>query len=152
MPSSTYLSILEAVQTKIRSLSLTDIDTANVVIGKLPVARKGLLPGLPGVLIAPSGAKSANRDGGTNSRDDIAYPVLVTTLAKSDQHPSTNLDREFVWHEAILSAFLHQPLDGVATVITCEISPHDVFEPSAWMSGYDTGGIVLRFVSRESRG
>lgn len=149
MADSTYLSILEAVQTTVRLLSLTDIDSDNVVIAKLPLARRGVVPALPGLIIAPFGMKTADAAGGTNASDDISYPVLIATLSKSDHDAAVNLDRDLKWGEDILAAFLHQRLPAVATVLTCEIEPRDAFDPNAWFAGYDAGAMVLRFISRE---
>lgn len=151
MANSTYMKILEAVQDVIQGLSLTDIDDASVIVVKVPSQRKGALPALPGVVICPFNAKGVDANAGTNASDDIEYPVLIATIAASNQDPTSNMDRELLWHEQILSAFINQRLTGVTTVMRCTVSPQDTFNPAAWFAGYDAGGMILRFLSRELR-
>jgi hypothetical protein len=150
---SVYYDILKRVQHDIRSLSLTCVAPTNVVIQKVATDRKRTLPALPGVLVSPFGAKVAPATAGTNRRDDIEYPVLVVTLAASNDSQTSDLERETDWHERIISTFIHQRLTGVSSVINCRIDPRDVFNPTAFFDKQlDAGGIILRFVSRETRG
>lgn len=148
--TSTYQSILSAVQSEIQGLDLTGIDDANVVVMKVPTARKGALPGFPGVVIAPFGQK--RELAGTNEQDDISYPVLVAYIATNGEDPTANLDRALTWHQQIEKHFINQRLTGVSSVLTCTYDPRDVFDPAKFFDGYDAGGVILRFVSRESRG
>lgn len=151
MPDSVYKQILDAVQVGIVALSLTDIADANVVVQKHAIgARKGDLPGLPGVVIVPGRTKTIS--GGTNERDDITYPVVVGTIQASNTDNTSDMNRMLQWHEDISSAFREQRLGAVTSVYTCKVQPLESFARPEWLRGYDVGGMVLNFISREARG
>lgn len=150
---SVYNDILTQVSTDVKALALTGITNTNVLILKVATDRKQNVPALPAIVISPFGAKSSPSTAGTNARDDIEYPVLIATLAASNESQTSDLDRELTWHESIMSAFINQPLNGVASVFTCRVNPQDVFNPAAFFDKQlDVGGTVFRFVSREARG
>jgi hypothetical protein len=151
--ATVYGDILRQVVADIKSLSLTGISNSNVYTQKVATDRKKDVAALPAVIVAPFGSKVSPSTGGTNTKDEIEYPVLVATLAAADEDQSTNLDRELTWHESILSKFIHQRLTGVTSVLTCRVDPKDVFDPNAFFGkNLDVGGLILRFISRETRG
>ena len=161
--AAVFTNILKAVQEAVKSLSLEDVLDPNVVCLKAPIDRKSNFPGMPGVIIAPFGAPRISPREGTNERDDVQYPVVCVTLAASNQDQSTNLDRHMQWHESIRKRFIHQRLSNVTGVSVATaallttmcytfVDPRDTFQTGAFLKGYDAGGFVMRFVSRETRG
>jgi hypothetical protein len=150
MPS-TYKTILNTVQTDIQGLALSGVSNTSIVQLKVPTDREVDFPALPGVLIAPFGAKRISPSAGTNASDDIEYPVVIVTLQAGDADQDGNMDRSLQWHEDIVGKFIHKRLSSPTSVITCQVDPRDVFNPSAWFNNYDAGGMVLRFMSRELR-
>ena len=152
MATSTYKTILDAVQSEIQGLELTAIDSTSVVVHKKATDREDTLPELPGVVIAPMGARTISDTAGTNAKDDIIYPVLVAVLQVGNQDQSTNFDRFTNWTELIIKHFIHQRLTGAATVCTTSVDPRDAFDSVAWTDNIDASGMVLRFLSRETRG
>lgn len=152
MPDSTYKQILDAVEDTIEGLSLTDIADSSVVVLKHAItARKGDLPVLPGVVIAPFGAISMPKDAGTNASDDITYPVIVAHVQPSNESNTSNMERALKWHQRIAAAFRSKRLGAVTCVYTCNVDPLPVFAYPEWLRGHDIGGMVLNFVSRELR-
>ena len=143
--------ILTQVQTDVQGLSLTGIVNENVVIHKVASERDRHMPGLPGIIIAESGAKTIQLTG-SNVRDDIEYPVVIITIAPSNQDQDLNRSRNQTWHEAIISKFIHQHLTAVPSVWKCTINPRDVFDRTSFDRNLDVGGVILRFTSRETRG
>lgn len=149
--ASVYTNILNAVCSEIQSLQLEGISPANVVIGKVPTDRQGLLPSLPGILIAPFG--SSTIVGGSNLRDDIAYPVLIALLQASNTSQTENRDRALLWSESISRAFRNQRLADVPTVNTCRLKSDTKFNASQFFTAnLDVNVIVLQFENRETRG
>jgi hypothetical protein len=150
---SVYNDILKQVLSDVRDLNLDGIADASMIIQKVATDRKQSLPRLPGIIVSPFGSKVSPSTAGTNERDDIEYPVLVATLALSNESQTSDLERETGWHESILSKFINQHLTGVTSVYNCRVDPRDVFDPNAFFAkSLDVGGLVLRFISRETRG
>ncbi|ANS03311.1 hypothetical protein [uncultured Mediterranean phage uvDeep-CGR2-KM19-C37] len=150
MPSN-YKTILNTVQTDIQGLSLSGISSTSIVQLKVPTDREVDFPALPGVLIAPFGAKRISPTGGTNASDDIEYPIVIVTLQAGDADQDDNIDRSLQWHETIIGNFVHKRLSSPTSIYTCFVDPRDVFNAAAWFNNYDAGGMVLRFLSREVR-
>ncbi len=150
--ASVYKSILDAVQSEIQDLDLTGIADDDVVIAKLPIKRPEIVPNLPACLIAPFGSTRIDPNAGTNQKDEIQYPVLVATLASSNQSQDSNLERHLEWQETLRKKFIHQRLTGASEVEYCFVDPRDTFDASAFHRNYDAGGMILRFVTRETRG
>lgn len=150
MPS-VYTSILNAVQSEIQSLSLHGIDPANIVVGKVPSDRQGSLTSLPGVLIAPWGTSSIV--GGSNLRDDIAYPVLIALLQASNTSQTENRDRALLWSETISRTFRNQRLAGVSSVNICRLTSDTKFDAQQFFTAnLDVNVVILQFENRETRG
>lgn len=154
MPNAVYYDILTTVQTQIQALvtagTLTTFSNANIVIRKRP--KEKALPDLPGILICPWGAVASPHDAGTNERDDIEYPVLIAVVVEGGKDNANNISRNMLWLEVIRKEFIHQLLSGVTSVIDCKVDERDTYDPSAWDDSVELGWMILRFVSRETRG
>ena len=150
MPA-TLTSIMNSVQSGIRGLALDGINPDNVVIGKVPTDRKGLLPALPGILIAPYG--NTTIIGGTNLRDDVSYPILIAMLQAGNTSQTENRDRALQWSESIARKFRKQRLEGVADVYACQIVSDVKFDSTfLFTANIDVNVIQLQFLNREARG
>jgi hypothetical protein len=125
--------------------------STSIIQVKVTTDRETDFPALPGVLIAPFGAKRIDPFGGSNISDDIEYPIVIVTIQESDADQDDNRNRSLSWHEDIIGQFIHKALSGVSGVSTCLVDPRDVFNPAAWFRNIDAGGMVLRFLSREAR-
>lgn len=148
--AAVYSDILSEVQADIVALSLSGMAATSIVIAKaLPRSEDEFVGGLPGCAIFPFGAIGERP--GTNVRDDIVYPVGILLVQAGNQDQATHRDRMLLWLERIRKAFIHQHLT-VTSVYTCFVDPKDSFNLDAFRQNYDAGGMVLRFVSRESRG
>jgi len=150
---SVYARCLSAVHVRIRHLNLPGIDTAGIVVRKLPWAREftqGTLP-LPGIVITPEGQESAPAGHGTNLRDDIGYPVLVTLLAADNEQIAGAMELPLLWREQIARAFRQQRLLTVDEVIGCTVEPQTVIATEAYQRGVLQSAVLLRFISRERR-
>lgn len=147
---------LTAVQARIRALSLSGIENANVLVKKLPIEKwafrdTGL--GLPGVLVTPQ-RETMDPRAGTNIRDDVGYGVLVTVCQADNQDHTleAGLSERILWREKVARAFRSQRLSGVSEVYTCRIEPGDPLIPAAWLQQVHASALLLRFLSREVRG
>ncbi len=146
---SRFYEILTAVQSLVVDLALEDVDAANVVVMKVPAARGGLLPELPGVVIAPG--EGPRLEVATAAADDLVYPVQVATVQAGNQDGATKLDRALRWREDLTDAVRHQRLATVDSVYDCQVEPLPAFETAAWLAQYDVSGLLLNFRSREVR-
>lgn len=141
---------LSAVQARIQALLLDGLDSANVVIAKLPSDQWSTLPA---IMISPVDRETLEPTAGTNVRDDVGYPVQITILAADNQEPLADLDRHLGWREQIQRAFRYQRLDAVGEIITTICEPRTVIDPTAWLEqNLYLSAFVLRFVAREPRG
>jgi hypothetical protein len=154
-PTSVNERCVLAVQARIRGLRLSDLNAASVVVQKVPWARDflGANPkyALPGVIIAPWGEEQMNPSEGTNLKDDVGYPVLVSIIAADRQRLVADFGKYLSWRERIARAFRNQPLPGVDEVISCSIDPGPILQPEAFLRGVYHSSMTLRFISREPR-
>ena len=147
---STYEAIKAGVNLAIQGMGLPGITSANVVVGKVARDRKDLLPNLPGILIANYGNKAPV--GGTNLRDDIPYQVLIAAVQASNQDQLLRADLITYWIEKIGSYFRKQPFPSVPSVYTCDVMQDVNFDVGSFGNNVDVSLLVLKFISRESRG
>ena len=143
--TSIWAKCLDAVQVVIRGLELTGLESADVVVRKLPWNRQPLDDG---VFIHPVVERYGQ---GTNAREDVGYGVMVTMVRASNQNLTSNLDAFLLWRQLISAALRHKPstlaVTGVYDVI---IEPAAVYLPDAFLKNYDVGAILVRCLSRES--
>lgn len=167
-----YFAILEAVQDGIQALNLDGIDDADIQLVKVNPGRETVKPTIPGILVFPTGTEAIPLDGGTLRRDDLGYPVGILMLDADRQSSVTgipadadeghvdqdyNFNAKLLWREKIRKKFIRQRLTAVAItdvdVWTCEVEPDIVVDPGPlWSANLWVGSLVLRFISRETRG
>lgn len=154
---SIFDRILDAVQARIQSLSLSGISATSVLIKKLLTGRMirdlSDTSALPAIMLTPE-TPAFTAMAGTNVRDDMGYRILVTMIHADNQEATleANLTRQTLWYEKIGKAFRNQQLTGVNEVTTCTLQPAGYVDASAWMENLLVSQIVLQFTSREARG
>jgi hypothetical protein len=152
---SVHWRCLQAVCTGVRSLGLDGLQSASVLLLKIPAAVSlgaANVP-LPSVLVTPYGPEHMNRLQGTNRNDDVEYPVLVSIVDRDNQDPTAGrLDQYLNWREQIARAFRNQKLPAVPEIIGCWVEPSTIVQPESWMKGFFHSSLLFWFVSREPRG
>ena len=152
MANAVLYDVLLAVQSEIRALSLDGIAGCNIVVQKVPSDQPKDLPAsrFPAVLIAPYGPEVLNSSDGTNSRDDILYPVVVVLLAADNGNQTSNFNTYLTWRETIRRSFHNQALSTLCYQV--QVQPQDIVDRSAWFDrNLFASGLVLRCFSREGR-
>lgn len=153
---STHYLILEAVQSRIIALNLDEVG-ANVLIRKIPTERGNddSTYGYPVIMVSPMGTEQLR--GGTNVRDDVGYPVMISVLAKNNQDlTETNLNKYLLWRERISAAFRGdqqlQLQPGGIQVHKTNVEPGPVLSPTAvWNNQYQCS-LTVRCEARQARG
>ncbi len=143
--------ILTTVQTKIQDLNLTNIPDAQVIIQKVPSTRDFVSANFPAVIIAPAGEPKFDPNKGTNIRDQIDYPIGVFMVAADNQDQVANRDKYFTWYESILKEFRTPRLVGVDSIVNSYVTPGAMVEPGWFEVGEYVAGMVLWFMSWETR-
>ncbi len=151
MADAILLQILNAVQTVIAGLLLDGIGSAaDIKVRKIPLNRDALKPG---IFLTPLPEKI---EGVTNTRDDIAYSVLVTMCQISNEDLTSDFGRLLLWRESIRKAFRdkpgYQPLAAVAEVHSVAVEPRAVVDAEAFRNQYDVSLLVVKVTTREQRG
>lgn len=146
--------IMQAIQTRIQSLTLPGLDGDNVVIRKFPLTRDRQDEPFkyPGVLICPHTETFSPAAGGNNT-EDIGYATLVT-MAHADNQTSMidGLEACLYWRERVFKAFVNQRLPGVPEVITQSVEPTQILVPDAWGKNILCSALVIRSRARIARG
>jgi len=143
---SIFEQCLDAIQSEIRSLGLADISNDDIVVRKLPWNRDITEPG---IIVYPIPEPTLQA---TNETDDISYGAMVVMAQESNQDLESNMNRMLTWRESISKKFRFQPLSGVSEVHQCVVEPQAVFSLGDFQNQYDVGALLIRCISRESRG
>jgi hypothetical protein len=151
---------LEATVARLQDLLLADIDAANIFWAKVPenkaleadnrTNQPPVASRLPGILVCPTGQEKFN--GGTNSRDDVAYPVAVYILARDNKDLTANLGKYLRWREQAIHALINQRLADVPEIFKAEIEPASIIHLSSWINNLLATAFTVRFTARRSRG
>ncbi len=152
MPNAILYDVLLAVQSQIVSLNLSGIDSAHVILQKVPSDRDGDLPAtkFPCVIVAPFGPEILNAADGTNLRDDIIYPVIVAILAADNGDQSANFNTYLTWREQIRHSFHNKVLGTLCYRV--QVQPQDIVDRGAWFErNLFASGVVLQCFNREAR-
>lgn len=153
-----HYQCLVATQARIQGLSLSGIANGSILVQKVPVAPSDLWGAspktyqFPGILITPLGSERMAADEGTNVRDDVGYPVVVSILDADNRHATANHARNLLWRQKIARAFRNQRLPGVSEIIRAVIEPGPVIDIAKWGENYFHSALTIRFTSREVRG
>ena len=86
MSNSLQVQIETEIVSTIQGLTLAGLASENVQRQLVPLDRDLVLTALPAVRVGPQGREAY--DGGTNAADDIAYPVQVLIVARTNQNLS----------------------------------------------------------------
>lgn len=152
---SIHYLLLQAIQARIIAVNLTDVGS-NVLIRKIPTERGQDVGTLtyPAVIVSPLGTEQL--PGGTNARDDIGYPVLVSILATNNQDlTSNNLNKFLLWREQISKAFRgDQQLvtGGDWNAHRTKVEPGPILSPSAVWNNLYQCSLTVRCEARQTRG
>ena len=138
--ASTQKDILDAVETVITALSLTECEAVEV---RTAPTDGGIY--FPGVSIHAIGESEFP---GTNERDDPGYQIQVTMVLNSnnDQDEGDILGQ---WRQNIRKAFAHQKISTVSTSCTCLVNMGKMYENVK--GEYDVSTLVIIAISREAR-
>jgi hypothetical protein len=148
---SIHKAILDAYVGRIQGLALSGLPAANVQARWLPRVPENVDGGaFPRVWVTPVDAEG--QPGILTGLDDIEYPVLVNIVDQSMQDYVRNLDRNLLWRQLIFSAFRHQRLVGVPSIITTDVEPKPIVDPAAFTKGLFYSGMMFKPRSRQSRG
>ena len=146
--------ILDAVVARIRLLSLTDFDPANIFPATLLEANKTRDARLNTIVVAPTGEGEPELAEGSVSSDVVSYPVLIAIAAPANRDQSQANRRKWLyWRERIRKAFLKQGLTlptgcvKSADLITLPAIVREWWERNAFASL-----LAFSFRSKESRG
>lgn len=153
MADSILMQAMLVIQTRIRALNLTGIDSDNVLIMKVPRDTPADLPAtnpFPCIMIAPFGSESLNAQGGTNLSHDIGYPILIGLVDSDQQDQQRNFDRNLYWREQIIDK-IHQCDMGITAVRSVVIEPGQIVDPGGWNRGKWISGLTARVLARKRR-
>lgn len=152
---SIHYKCLTGVQSVLQSLALSTIDSDSIEVLKMPdtktlEAEKTNPSKLPGILICPIGTEKMT--GGTNTQDDIGYPVSVFIVAKDDRNLRDNINLYTRWRQLAIRALRDYKSIAVAGVHRAIIEPAPIIHPGGWNAGMLITAFTVRYLSRESRG
>lgn len=152
-------NLLRGAQSLIQSTPFYTVSGANVVILEVPLNRPQDLPETlyPSIVLAPLGPEEMAMDG-TNSRDDITYPVLCAVVAANRQDQRTDRNLYFLWRQKLRRMFHNNGATVAAiqqqepTLYTVAVKPYDIIDARAWMErSLLVSALLLRFSTREPR-
>ncbi|MAH50428.1 hypothetical protein CMI37_31695 [Candidatus Pacearchaeota archaeon] len=137
------------IKNQIDALSLSDLGDNNVVIRKAPwdLERNRIHTGITVHL-----PLQEHELPGTNSCDDIVYPIMVTVIRGTGGSELDNMARLGTWRQKIRREFINQRLSTVVSVYTCRIKFGRVLLPKQYRDNYDATTMAILCVSRETRG
>lgn len=153
MPTnSRHKNIADTVVTQIVTLGLTDYPNGNVIGASRVLCRWGVdidPVQCPAIFVMPVGTEQAV--GGTNERDDIAYPIGIGFVDRQSIDNADYLDHLLYQRELIRKEFIAQRLSTYAW--NCQYEPSPVLDERL-LDGYKllAAPLYFRFISRESRG
>jgi hypothetical protein len=153
---SQYNRIKLAVQAKIKTLSLPYLTTP---AGSLPAAQVYEEPVinlktkvLPCVVVSEVGL-GETLPGGTNVRDDVGYPVVVSIIDRCAPDYTTPMPTYRLWRERIHRGLRRQRLPGVQDVYDIQPQPGPISDwPKSEDYQYFVSALTFRFIAREPRG
>ena len=137
------------------------IDTQAIVIRKYGFGRpdEGMFQSerRPGIIISPPSSVVMNPEAGENDRDDVEYPVLFQIIdSDSARDRQANLRTYVKWQEQVARYFRNQSLTdsgGNCLAWISYVSSLDNIDERVWVRHPNfVSGVLVRFVSRETRG
>lgn len=150
--------VLVAVRTTIQGLSLTGIDSANIVDMLLGDDQGGSGPnvgGYPCIICCynPAGGETIDPTAGTNVSDDIEYPVQVIIIATENRDQTTNRTRNWTWRDSIITVFHQKRLSGVTGGVAwrCLVRPGTSADRPRWLQQQHAQVLVVTVTVRKGR-
>ncbi len=149
---STHLQIRDAVVSLIDGLNLEDVQGNRLTVYGVRFGEMQMTVQYPCCLVLAFGTESA--EGGTCGKDDIGYPILVMFLDREPHEDDTYEDPWLGWRRAVRNTFINQRKVSsvVNTIYNCRWEPGPIKSPTALEYLKVAGSMVLRFMSRETRG
>ncbi len=148
---SIHKACLDAYVTRIQGLGLSGILSSSVDSRWLPRVWEDIdTLAFPRIMVSPVGTEQPKDV--MSTRDDIELPVLVSIVDKQNQDYVANQDRNLLWREKIASAFRHQRLVGVQSILTTDVEYQPVVDPANFQKNLFYSSILFRPRSRQTRG
>lgn len=150
--ASLHNEICDAVVTKLKTLTLTDIATTSIVKRRIPytASQVGNVV-LPGIVVCPIGMSDFQVV--MTGQDDIGLPVLVAIQAVKNASFSDNPERELLWREQVLSALRYQRLTGIEEIVQCLPAPAPIYDVSLFANdNLWYSPLYFKYVTRTLRG
>jgi hypothetical protein len=149
--SAVYEQAIEEVRNRIQTLVLPGISSDQVVIRKFPWDNNTIFPG---VTVAWEDEREFETEG-SNERDDVGYPIIITAVRGSTRGWGEQIDRITDWRQLIRREFHNKRLTTVTatnvTHIVCTVTPREVSVPSQFGNSYDASRVEVRAWFREPR-
>lgn len=152
---SVWNQILDAIQARIRSMSLSGIASSRVrVLTQMdPDEVRAIFDSTGGIIVAPAGAETVRE--GDNQTDDLDYPV-VCALVVAANRDADNRDLRETWmlhREKVRRSLLNQPLSTPnANIFGASLRTAPPVDQAAWRQMGLVSPVSLAFWSNESRG
>lgn len=149
MPDSLYRQALDQVVTVIQGLALSSLENAEIRVGKFTWDNEYTNRG---ITVEP-GDEIEGR--GTNLRDDIGYPCVVTMVTGTSREWAQNVTLVTGWRQAIRRAF-HEKRITIATLdqsnrIICKVLHAPFKVPDQYREHWDAGRLIVWVWFREQR-
>lgn len=157
---SVYYQIAEAVKARLQLITFSPvtgdscaaINTNNIYICKTEhVANKPV----PSIVLSTPQHEQMQPQEGTNLRDDVEYPILVTLVLADRMIQDENQRSYTLWREQIARAFRNQRLTGVSEVYMGYINPLATVDNNHFIKQDQpryVSRLLLNFRARETRG
>ena len=158
--SPVHFRCLDAIVARLQALGLDGIASGSIIAQHVPSTRRffastGETPELtkPGIIVSPWGSESHNPNDGTNYRDVLGYPCLVTFIASQLQHQlDTELAKRLLWRETAIKAFRNQRIEGVPEVEQAFVEPLTIVSPDVWLENLWHSAFIVRCRAQQTRG
>lgn len=147
MPNSVYSQALDAVVTQIRTLDLVeDIEVQVRRFHRDETFR------IKGITVSWGREREAE---GTNERDDIGYPCIVTMVSGRAGGWVEDVTNTTDWRQKIRRLFINKKITGVSDTgtndIICTVQHLAPDLPRDFEEGYDVSQLIVWCWFRESR-
>ena len=155
MTDSVYQQVMEAIRDDIRALSLDRIEDAEIQVRKV---FSNVVFEHRGITITPEVEQNddVNPIEGTNERDLIGYPCLLTLVDGTGQGWSDNISNITTWRQSIRRAFSNQRLTGISDTgihpVCCRVQHRQPVVPQQFQENRDIGQMVIWAWYLEPRG
>lgn len=139
---------LLATQARIVALSLSGIDSGDILVREVPTDQN-VTP--PSIVVAPQQSTHPLNEG-SNTRDDVTYGIYVAIFAADNRALTTNTATYTKWLQQIARAFRGQRLSAVTESVICSVAPVATVPWGEWTNNLFAGGMVVKCTCRETRG